>query len=311
MNQTQRVLEIIKTLSQNREVCTQKLSKQFDINQRAIQRDILLVKEFFENSLIATSRGCYRVLNSSTFFNIFKDKNRVEDIKEFFEFLTLFDDNILNIFDNKKFKFIKHIKNDTKQIYHIRDNPIEKLQSTKILEDIKSAIKYQRYIDLVYHEIKERDFKDIKAQKIIYAKGNWYLAAMTKNYKQNSGFKLFRINFIKEIKLKPNQFQRDIEAENFIQNFQSLFTHYIEPNYEVKIKVDKEVARHFISKKHLKSQKIVEEIDGNLIISYQINNDMEIIPLVKTWIPHLKIISPDRLKKRVEDDIKKYLNDII
>ena len=55
----------------------------------------------------------------------------------------------------------------------------------------------------------------------------------------------------------------------------------------------------------------MKEIDGDLIISYQINSDMEIIPLIKTWIPHIKIISPNKLKKRIEDEIKKYLNDII
>jgi len=308
MNQAQRVLEILKLLK-TQEICTHKLSEHFETDKRTIQRDIKILKEFLEDELISTKKGYYKVLNHSCIQALISEQKETKELKEFFEFIALFDDKTLEIFDADEFSFIKQIKKETNRLYHICENPIEKLTLNKMLEDIKNSIKYKRYIDLVYCEEKDRDFIDVKPLKIVYAKGNWYLASITKNYKTNNGFKFFRINFIKTILPKSQTFHRDISAEDFIKDFQSLFQSYSKPKYEVKIEVDKTVKRHFHVKKHLSSQKKIDEIDGNLILSYNINDDMEIIPIIKAWMPYLKVISPISLKNKIEKDIKKYLSD--
>jgi predicted DNA-binding transcriptional regulator YafY len=91
---------------------------------------------------------------------------------------------------------------------------------------------------------------------------------------------------------------------------QSLFQNYNHKNYNVKVEVKKEVARYFRVKRYLSSQKIIDEVDGNLILSFDINDDMELIPLIRQWIPYLKVLSPASLQTKIKKEIKNYLNDL-
>ena len=204
-------------------------------------------------------------------------------------------------------KLVKKYLDQKKQIYHFFENPLEELKTNqKILEELKSAIYFKKYCDIVYHEKERRDLKDIKPYKIIYAKNNWYLVAMTKNYKFNNGFKRFRINFIKSIKVHSKTFKTDLEVEEFIKNMHSLFEDYKKPKYEVILEANENIKRYFKVKKYLPSQKIISETPSSLTLSYHINQDMEIIPLIKTWLPDLKVISPKKLDKTIRELIKKY-----
>ncbi len=45
-----------------------------------------------------------------------------------------------------------------------------------------------------------------------------------------------------------------------------------------------------------------------MIVSVEITDDMEIIPFVKYWIPHIKVLGPTRIKDAIENDLDVYLN---
>jgi len=308
MTQSQRVLTILKYLSYGKKVCTKQLSLEFVESSRTMQRDMKVLKEFLGDSFVQIDRGCYQLLNGSFLSNILTEHRESKELKSFFEFLTLFDSKSLKFLQSQEFAFLNQIKKETNEIYAIFENPIEELNHTSFLDDLKLAIKDRRYCDIIYDEKAPRNLKNIQPQKILYAKNNWYLAAMTQNYKINGGFKRFRINFIKNLTLKSKTFHRDLQAQEHIKNFQSLFQDFLKKNYEVKLSVDAEVARFFKVKKYLSSQKIIEENDKGLIVTFEINNEMEIIPLIKTWIPHIKVISPKSLKDRLEKEIRMYLS---
>lgn len=304
MNQAQRILKILDILHKETDICTYRFCEIFDIDTRTMQRDMKLLRDSLGDKLICVRRGCYALQNKSDLFAYLKDG---ADLKSFFEFIALFDEEQLKIFDQEQFPIIKQIKQDVKKHYHILQKPIESLKSPH-LSLMKEAISQKRYANLTLKEIDKKELQEIKPQKIIFAEGNWYLAAMTKNYQLNYGFKFFRINFITDFKLLPQTFHTDVEAQKFIEDFQSLFQNYKTKTYEVKLEVDAQVARYFKVKKHLKSQQIIEKKpDGNLILTYQINNEMEIIPLIKKWIPHLRVVSPKELDDHIKDEIKQYL----
>ena len=306
MSQAQRILKILSILQKEEQVCTQTLCDIFDANTRKVQRDIEILKEFLGDKLFSPKRGCYSLQSKNELFTYLKEQ---KELKPFFEFITLFDDKQFSIFDQKEFPIIKQIRREAKAYYHILENPIEELHSPHI-ETIKEAISQKRYASLTLNETELRELHDIKPLKIVFAEGNWYLAAMTKNYQANNGFKFFRINFITTFKLLPQTFHRDIESENFIKNFQSLFQNYNIPTYEVRLEVDAKVSRYFKVKKHLKSQQIIEEKpSGNLIMTYQINNEMELIPFIKKWLPHIRVLSPRSLKTQIKKEIALYLQE--
>ena len=308
MKQEMRILNILSKLSTHKVVSISQLTDEFNIAQRTIQRDMKILKEFIGNSLISPQRGSYQLLDTHFFSDILNDSNKVEDLSEFFEFITLFDSDTLSFLEDEKFTFLKKIKKDSSQIYTIFDSPIEKLKKIKFLEDIKHSIINRQYCDIIYNELEPRVLTDVEPQKIIYAKNNWYLAITSKHYyKKNGGFKRLRINFIDEFKLKSKTFHSDQQAQEHIKDMQSLFQDYQERNYEVIVEVDHSVSRHFLVKDFLSSQELIEtKENGNLMLSFKINNDMEIIPLIKTWLPHLKVISPKSLDEKIRSDISLY-----
>jgi predicted DNA-binding transcriptional regulator YafY len=309
-SQVNRVLATLKQLSLGKKVCTKTLALTFEEHERNIQRDIKILKEFLGSSLLPCERGCYQLLSSNHFVQLIKQDKSSKDLQNFFEFMTLVDTELLERLQGKEFSFINQIKKDATTIYSIQENPMENLQNTKFFEQIKEAVIRRRYCDILYHETETKELLDVQPHKILYANNNWYIAAMTKNYKMNGGFKLFRINYIKKFTLKSKTFHTDIQVQRFITSMQSLFENYNTPQYEVIIHANKEVARYFKVKKYLSSQKIVQEIDGALTLSFMINNDMELIPLIRRWIPHLKVLSPASLQNKIKQDIKTYLNDL-
>jgi len=304
MNQAQRILDILTLLQKQESLSIQSLADRYETNSRTLQRDFHLLKETLGDKLISPQRGHYALAGRSDLFEYLKKS----DLRAFFEFIALFDEEQLKIFDAKEFPIIKAVKRDVKQHYHITDRPIEELTS-KHLPAIKEAISATRRATLTYtdRDTITRTYEKVKPIKIVFAEGNWYLAAITQE-EQNGGFKFLRINFIEAFELLPESFHRDIEAEEFIKNFQSLFQNYKAPLFEVTLLVDTHIARYFKVKKHLKSQQIIEEKEnGDLIMTYQISNDMELLPLVKKWLPHIRILTPTSLANTLQQQLETYL----
>ncbi len=306
MNQAQRVLKLLTLFQKHDRLCTPQIAEIFNTNTRTVQRDLEILAEFLGDKLLNPSRGCYALQNRKELFAYLKDDVK---LKEFFEFIALFDAKLLSIFDTRQFPIIEQVKKDVATLYHIAEKPIEQLDANK-LKPIKEAIKLRRRTTVRYtdRDAKTKRFENLKPIKIVFAEGNWYLAAVTQE-EQNGGFKFLRINFIKEFNLLAHTFQRDIDAEDFIKRFQSLFQSYKIPSYDITLEIDRTIARYFKVKKHLKSQKIIKEKEnGALLVSYTVNNEMEILPLIKKWIPRIRILSPESLKKRMKEDINRYLS---
>jgi predicted DNA-binding transcriptional regulator YafY len=310
MKQELRILHILNDLSNNTPLSLEALSHRYDTSLRTVQRDFKTLKEFLKDSLVSPQKGYYQLIGTSIFSNYLKSGKNADELREFFEFLAIFDTNALKFMDDEKFAFFKKLQKNSSKIYAIFENPIEELKNTKFLNDIKSAIINRQYCDILYNAKNPVKLKDIEPQKILYAQNNWYLAVMSKHdFQQNGGFQRLRINFIEDLKLKPTTFHSNQQAQRYIQDMQSLFQDYDAPDFEVIVRVDFEVSRYFRVKKFLKSQKLIEvEPNGDLILSYRINNPMEIIPLVKRWLPHLRVISPDSVDKRIREEIGAYLD---
>jgi predicted DNA-binding transcriptional regulator YafY len=293
-------LRFIKELKDG-EVCLNDFAKKYGLSLRTVQRYKKEIEEFFGIDLILTKKGCYTFPDFNKIKTFLLDKNDLNEFKKF--------SYILSLINPKMLKFLKIDEKIVKKfvdnkIFLIKESPVEELENVDV-EILQKAIKRKECIDVKYYTDKEYYFTDVKPLKIIFAEGNWYLAALTKD-EINNGFKFLRINYIKEIKRKNKEFKTPVEVKEFLKNFQTLFSKYKKPFFEVIVEVDKEVARYFKVKKFLPSQKILED-NENLKISYVINNDEEILMLAKKWLPHMKIISPSYLQEKLKSLIKEFL----
>ena len=313
MRTQERILYIINKLLQQ-ECCSKHLAQEVfgqmgSSEIRKIQNDIKLLKETFKENLVSTKRGCYKLINlSKSLENLYSASP--DELHNIFEFVALFDAKILTLFEMNEPSLVRKIKKDIESIYHIHEAPFEEIQNHEIWNTVKKAVKERRYLSIAYQKHNMIAYNYIKPIKIVFASNNWYLASIvTEIDKFEYQFTFFRINHIVAATLESKSFQEDVEAKQHLKEFQSLFDHYGVQKYLVRLHVDREVAPYFRQKKYLKSQKIEQtNSDGSLVLSYQVTNSMEILPLIKRWLPHLHVLEPVELKSEIRAIFEDYLN---
>ena len=321
MNQTQRIITILKKLSMNssenpvntKDIAQEYYEKKYSETERSAMRmaqdDMKLIKLIFEKDIVCVKRGCYIFENeelASAFFKVGFDN---DEYQKFFEFIILFDDILLDSITNERLKlYIKKLRKDKEQVYSIKANPIEDLPNKEIMNMLKKAVVGRRYINLtIYNDDnllsdnnnKEEVLNNIQPHRIVFAEGNWYLAIFNKNTDTNNGFRFLRIGRIIDMNMTSNTFQKNKDIETYLQNFQSLFTYFKKEYFRVVLKISPRISKFFLHKIFLTSQTIVNSKfeDGSLEVHYEINNEMEILPLVKKWLPDIEILSPTWLKE--------------
>jgi len=273
---------------------------------RLIQQDIKMLKERYPTKLYSPKKGSYKLVNLPDFMEKLSN-NDAEDLSELFEFIALFDAKMLKLFEQSEPALVKKLRKEIRSIYHIKDDPIEQIHNKELWDKLKKAVKAKRYISIAYEKDKLKAYNDIKPIKIVFARNNWYLAAINSNDSRTFEFTFFRISHIVAVTLSSGTFHEEVSALKHLDNLQTLFELYKTEQYKVRILVKQRAAPYFKSKKYLKSQKIEKENDdGSLILSYQINNGMEILPIIKRWLPELIVLEPVELKNEIHAIIGQY-----
>lgn len=306
MTTQERLLYIIERLSKepcSTQTLTQEIFETTDKHkQRLVQMDISLLKNHFRDKMVTVSNK-HKFIELPYFIKNITTTDGIK-MKELIEFMMVFDNKMLSMFEKEEPLLIKKLREDIKSIYLIYEPPLEILHSS-FLENIKKAIKGKRYVTLSYESNMLETYNNIQIHRIIYASGNWYIAIHDSNWEKK--YNLLRINFIKSLTLESKTFHRDIEIEKAIDNFQSLFSKPDAKPFEVVVEVSSKIMRHFKHKKHLKSQKIIKENKRGLTISYEVTDALVIMPLIKQWIPYIKVISPKSIKEQMVKDAKHFL----
>ena len=74
------------------------------------------------------------------------------------------------------------------------------------------------------------------------------------------------------------------------------------------LKIATEIAGYFKRRKLIANQVIEKELeDGDLILSTRIGHANQVLPIVRYWIPHIRIISPKSLQDELEREVHTYL----
>jgi len=310
MDAQERILYVAERLSE--EACT---SKQLSLEifgtdeakkVRLIQSDIKLLKERYPGKIYVPSKGYNKFLNLPDFMEKLMSSD-AEELSNLFEFIALFDAKMLRLFEESEPTLLKKLKREARSIYYIKDDPIEEIHNKEIWQTLKKAVKEKRYLSLAYEKEKLKAYNSVKPIKIVFAQNNWYLAAINTEEEHAFEFTFFRVSHIIAAKIDAKTFHEDVEALAHLKNLQSMFELYQTKQYKVLLLAKAEIAPYFRNKKYLKSQTI-EEIreDGSLVLSFRINNHMEIIPIIKRWLPHLIVLEPSELKKEISTILKAY-----
>ena len=290
-----RLTKILSQLNDGEALSVKELAKEFNTSDRTIQRDF---NERLKSFPIYQENKKWKMQEG---FRVEKT-NSLEDeiVLDIIEKIT---EGIGGKFSIKANKLLSKIKNeDFNPIYtklNIEDIS-DKFQDIQVLE---GAIRSKKAVTCSYNDETHPIYTTtLEPLKIVNFEGFWYLVAL-----KGDILKKYYLKNISHSKVTEESFTTDSKIETLLDNSISVwFQKDVDP-FEVKLFANKSAAK-FFKRRPLPTQKIDSiNTDGTMEFTVKITHEMEILPLIKYWIPHLFVVEPIWLKEIIREDTKKYL----
>ena len=173
-------------------------------------------------------------------------------------------------------------------------------QYAKLLTLFKTAIQEQRQVSFLYKDTP----RVVQPYRLIHHHGCWYLAAVRKNVLR--AYRLSRIELPVD-QHEMDKFVPDRVILKQLENEESIW--FGLEKQEIILTINQIVASHFQQRQLLPEQSTVKELaNGDLIVSSKITHATQLLPLVRYWMPHVKIVNPIELQQQLESEIREYLS---
>ena len=111
---------------------------------------------------------------------------------------------------------------------------------------------------------------------------------------------------IESLRLLNTQFEPDPTIDKTLAEEDGIWLG--EEKKEIVLKIASEVAGYFKRRKLIANQVLEKELeDGGLILSAKVGHLNQVLPIVRYWIPHIRIISPEGLQEELDQELKGYV----
>jgi len=292
-----RLTIILSRLNDGEALSVTELAKEFNVSERTIQRDLnerLISFPIYQEKKKWKMQEGFRLEKSTS----------IEDavVLDIMEKLI---EGAGRKFSMKAEQLLSKIKNQSFNPFYAKLDMEDIGDKLKVVQQLESAIKSRQEISCSYAFEDKSRIIDLKPLKIANYEGFWYLIALDA---RNDVLKKYYLKNISQITLKEETFTTDSKLDELLENSISVwFQKEVEP-YRVTLALSPVVAKYFQRKPLSKTQRIEEmHEDGSMVISVEITDDMEIVPVVKYWLPHIRVYSPMHLKEMIMEDLKQYM----
>lgn len=276
----ERISSILIKLNAGEKCDLNDLAQEFSVNLRTIQRDVNERLAFLplerEGGLVYLPPTALGRLSISDIRNF----AQICGIQELFPSL---DNSFLTALLSNTYHSSYLVKG-----HHYETDP----QLSQLLSRVSKSIELRQKIDFIY---KEKAYEGVKPYKLINAKGIWYLAGEDRNK-----VKTFHLTQLHRINERNSTFEIDNDIESLINDEDGIFIS--EHKFEVVLKTSPRISHYFKRRALLPHQVIDKELEsGELIITSLVSDELQIIPLIKYWIPDLEVISPKSILKTIHN----------
>lgn len=288
-----RLSQMLVKLNQGERLDPAALADEFGVNLRTIQRDL---NERFAYLPLTKVDGRYQLEPA------FLGKINLQDIERFAGlagvsglFPSLSNDFLRDIFDSRVQEALL-IKG------HCYENLAGKERQFQLLEKaivgrVLVAIDYQKPDGV-------KQYPALSPYKLLNVKGIWYLAAL-----DDGKLKTFSFAKIQEVRQLATTFDWSADVDARLLAEEGVW--FGETQHEVILKISPDVAGYFKRRKLIANQVIEKELaDGGLLLSAKVGHLNQVLPIVRYWLPHIRIVSPDSWQQTLEQGMKDYLQRI-
>jgi len=291
-----RLTNILSKLNDGEALSVKELAEEFNVSSKTIQRDF---NERLNAFPIYQDKRKWKMQDD---FKVEKTKSLEEQlVLDIIEKMT---ESIGGKFATTSHKLLSKIKNEDFNPIYTKLNIEDISDRFDDIQVIEQAIKNKIELECSYENEREGTFRaNIQPLKIVNYEGFWYLVAFRDGYVQK-----YYIKTLSNIKTTSQIFTVDENIEDLLENSINIwFKADIEP-FKVKICADK-VATKYFKRRALPTQTIETlSQDGTMEFILSITDEMEIIPIIKYWIPHLRVLEPEWICDMIDGDLEEYLN---
>ena len=280
-----RLIDILTRLNSGEKLTINQLSESHDAHPKTIRRDLVRLESC---NLPIQKDGKYFYLDPT-----YLGKLKLKDIQSFARI-----SGIRHLYPNLDVSFIRELLDS--RVYDAKGYFVEEASQFKTLFEVfGEAIRKHQQIGFLY----KSEPRVVEPYKLVHHHGCWYLAAVRKNILR--AYRLSRI----ELSPYPHEllgFKPDVAILTQLEDEESIW--FGQEKQEIILTVHADVALHFQQRQLLPEQQMIKKLDdGGLLLSSRITHHTQILPLVRYWIPHLKIVSPEGLQDEMELRLKEYL----
>ena len=173
----------------------------------------------------------------------------------------------------------------------------------RAFKDIERAIVACRRVRFAYPGNSGSKTYEVDPHKLVNLKGVWYLAARHEGRLKTFSFSKLDLPVVTDVVFEP-----DPKLLEQLQTDDGIWTS--DKPIEVVLTVDAQAAPYFRRRKLIANQVIDKELaDGGLIVSAKVGHANQVLPIVRYWIPHLKIIAPVELSTQFNRALRDFLAD--
>ena len=286
-----RLTQILVKLNQGEKLDPQALANEFSVNLRTIQRDL---NDRFAYLPLEKLNGRYHLDPA------YLGKLSLRDVARFASlagvrglFPTLSDDFLRDIFDSR-IQTTLLVKGPHYEDLGGKEGSFGQLKQA-ILAHHLIAFDYQKNDG-------PKSYADVQPYKLVNHDGIWYLAA-------KDGGKLKAYTFVKidRLQVLGATFTPDPAVNKTLAEEDDIWLNPIKT--EVVLKIAREAAGYFRRRKLIANQVIEKELeDGGLLVSGKVAHPNQILPIVRYWLPNVRIISPEGLQAEMESQMRGYLD---
>lgn len=287
-----RLTIILRRLNEGKKLSPQTLAEEFGVHIRTIQRDLT---ERFDFLSLSKQDGCYHLPPSSL------GKFQLADVERFASLA-----GVKGLFPALTSEFLRdwlHTRLEDSALL-VQGTEFETLGHDRqpLFRQLEQAIVQRQAISFAYQKDSgPKTYTELEPYKLINHQGVWYMAAVDGGH-----MKAFTLSKLLWLDVLPRQFAREMHHEQMLLNEDSIWLNAHKT--EVVLKVSKPAAHYFTRRKLIAAQTIEKHLeDGGLIVSGKVAHPNQILPIVRYWIPHVRIISPEGLQADMEREMRAYL----
>lgn len=203
-------------------------------------------------------------------------------------------------------KNIEFLDSLDKMISVRADAPKDLDRHKQTIRTLMDAIGEERRVRMEYFSVHSQKKKPyvVDPYRLMYFKGGLYLFGFVEEYAQ---IRTFAVERIEQLAKLEDTFEKpaDFSVETYLE---SSFGLVKEDPFDVEILFKADVAPYVRSRAWHPSQAVRDAGDGEIVMSLHVGGEFELGSWILSFGPSAVVLSPERLRRRVEADLKRTLD---